>query len=176
MQEITAELLKSLFESRDPLIYGTAWKILRNEADVEECTQAFCEHALEHCVNRTPKTTPRNYLVTAMWNFAVRFKREKLSYDCLDDNISETDQSLDYVDAKDFVERCIQRLPRGHQEVLEILLVELTPARCAEKRGVELLVWNRQLHEARKRLKAEMEKVTADRPLACDLLACAEHT
>ena len=162
MNKITEEFITKLFVDRDPLFYGIAWKILKNEADVEECTQDLCVHAFEKCVDRKVTTSPRKYMAVVSWHFAIEFKRKKDSMDIIEDEILTIDHSIEVLEAEEFLTFCILQLSANDQNIVSTQMTELTSSQCAKKLGITESAGQRKLSPARKRLEKKIKQFSSD--------------
>lgn len=162
MYKITRKFIVNLFTKSDPLVYGTAWKILKNEADVQECTQGLCVHALEKCVDRTVTVTPRKYMSVVSWHFTLEFKRQKYTIGSFDEDISTIDQSINVMEMEEFLTFCIDQLSARDRSIIYIQMTEFTSSQCAKKLGITVEAWQKKLSQSRKRLEKKIKQFSSD--------------
>jgi DNA-directed RNA polymerase specialized sigma24 family protein len=152
MNTITQEFIDDLFVRRDRLVYGIAWKILQNEADVEDCTQDLWFHASDKCVDRIVMTTPRQYMAGVTWNFTLDFDRKNKSLGVIDVEIPTIDQSIAIVDAQDLLDFYFQQLEGDDQMVLNTQMIQKSSLQCANALEITVKAWQQKLSRTRRRL------------------------
>lgn len=166
--ETDRELVRSLYEVNEQLMYNIANKILHGRAEAEDAVQT----AFVNVINNLEKIREINcnetrfYLVTVVKNIAINMLKKKQQHPEIDIDEIYDAQSDDKVENtiigkinSEIIRDAIRELPDKDYEIMFLYLVkELSPSEIAKLLGITGNHARQRIFRARQRLIQSLEK------------------
>lgn len=160
--ETERELVRSLYEANEQIMYNIAYNILHNRTDAEDAVQDSFVRVINHLekICEIDCNETRFYLVIIVKNVSLNMLKKKQRhpeididevYDVqTDDNIE--DEILDKINSEE-IRNALRELSDNDYEILFLYLVkEHNPSEIADLIGISANLARQRIFRARKRL------------------------
>lgn len=160
--ECDKELVRSLYEKNELLLYNIAYKILKNRSDAEDTVQDAFVRVINHLekIREIDCNETRFYLVIIVKNISLNMLKKKQRHPEIDideaydvqtsENLEET--TLAEISAEE-IRNALRELSDNDYEILFLYLVkEHNPSEIADLIGISANLARQRIFRARKRL------------------------
>ena len=166
--ETDKELVRSLYEANEQLMYNVAYNILHNRTDAEDAVQDSFVSVINHLekIREIDCNKTRFYLVIVVKNISLNMLKKKQRHHEVDiDEVFDAQSSEKTEDeiiskiSSDEIKNALRDLSDKDYEVMILYLVqEHTPAEIAQLLGITGIQARQRIFRARHRLIRHLEK------------------
>lgn len=167
--ETDKELVRSLYENNEQLMYNVAYKILHNRSDAEDAVQDAFVNVINHLekIREINCNETRFYLVIIVKNISLNKLKKKQQrhpevdidevFDAQSDENVEA-EALDKINSEVIREALCELSDKDYEIMFLYLIKEYTPSDIAQLLGITANLARQQIFRARQRLIKLLEK------------------
>ena len=166
--ETDKELVRSLYEANEQLMYNVAYNILHNCTDAEDAVQDSFVSVINHLekIREIYCNETRFYLVIIVKNISLNMLQKKQRHpavdidEVFDDKSDEnTEEEIISKVSSDEIKRALRDLSDNDYDIMFLYLIkELTPSEIAQLLGITGGQARQKIFRARQRLIKHLEK------------------
>ena len=158
--ETDKELVRSLYEANEQLMYNVAYNILHNRTDAEDAVQDSFVSVINHLekIREIDCNETRFYLVIVVKNISLNMLKKKQRHPAAKSDENTEEEIISKV-SSDEIKRALRDLSDNDYDIMFLYLIkELTPSEIAQLLGITGGQARQKIFRARQRLIKHLEK------------------